>query len=83
MKRVRVYVRKSDIANGVPCSPYACPVALAMSRVTEGLATVGTEVFDTGLGANLPLPPAVRAFIRAFDAQTPVRPFGFTVSIPE
>ena len=68
-----IHISQNDINNGIPRSPTACPVALALYRATqEGWVVGGTKA--TGLGSVHDLPTKVQKWIRRFDQGLAVAP---------
>jgi hypothetical protein len=87
-KRVRVEVTAEDIARGRSCANGSCPIARAARRVLGCPVSVGScSIAGKGKGWVTSLPRKARDFIRAFDdidgALRPVKPFAFTLRIPE
>lgn len=76
----QVTVTAEDIANGRPCEPCLCPLAIAIERATGRAVNVETDevgIIGTPLAACLP--DAAQAFIARFDGVLPVEPFEFEI----
>jgi len=78
---MRIYVTKSDIAHGRPCSACKCPLARSLKRrFPRSCVTVGPRGGMVGhkilLWSN-----KVRVFISRFDDLKCVEPFCFTIDL--
>jgi hypothetical protein len=85
-----VDVTADDIAQGQRRGGSTCPIARAISRVWPYPVSVGgtcAALHDSdGLGGRstcVDFPPVARAFIGAFDSGLSVKPFSFTIELPE
>lgn len=86
IKKVRIYVTKDNIAKGERTQIYCCPVALALKRTLNKEALVNQSWIDinTVLGYHqLTTPQKASNFINNFDAGREVKPFQFTLEVPE
>ncbi len=89
MSRIKISVTQEDIDCGKRNQPEACPIALAIFRVTgkrwsiDGTVANGVLGRDR-LGPALKMPARATTFIIAFDSRGPgaVRPFSFKLEIP-
>jgi len=79
-----IEVTAEDIAKGIPKVCAACPVALAIKRVTgRGASVMQLYIgFHDGSGW-IDSPREVLPFVRAFDNEQPVKPFSFELDVPE
>lgn len=89
MRRLAIYVRRDDIAAGVPEDASRCPVARALRRATDyhEEVTVGPRSlilrgFMRRRDRVTSLPEPAREFIRRFDNHESVEPFLFHVEFP-
>ena len=89
MKRIRIKVTAGDIKRGVKGDGECCPVALATKRCARVLDVhVSPNHFDIGKWTSPDsfcgdTPTAVRNFVSDFDAGKKVKPFSFTIQMPE
>lgn len=76
-------IDKARKANGLPSM--ICPIAQAIHRKRSRKQwRVGSAVIITANGDNVPLPKRAVNFIERFDAEKkPVKPFSFTIEVPE
>jgi hypothetical protein len=77
----RISVTQDDINKAERCGAKNCPIALAMSREFEGLASVGLYDYGVTIGERYvrgPLPDEAKAFVLTFDSGL-VKPFSFEV----
>lgn len=79
-----ISVTAEDISEGCPGSPWACPVARAITRATLKVATVRRDFIKLSTKSRIasfltPLPVCV--FINGFDRDKPVQPFDFDLPI--
>jgi len=92
MKTVKINVTKYQIENGTRVSPYNCPIARAIRRnimikgdrykdVSVGADNV--DIFSLPKTVNVKLPKEAKEFIRRFDSGLPVKPFSFTLRVPD
>ena len=82
MKRVKITVTREDIRRGKSCRSRECPIALASRRA---LPTVDIVVNCRTLDmANcVRITESAHRFLQDFDLGKPVKPFSFTVLVPE
>lgn len=88
MKIVNFSLTQDHINGGKPRNPDSCPVALCIKeKFEEKNVRIG---LDENMGANcfinltpVSLPYIVQKFVDNFDANKPVRPFNFSVKIPD
>jgi hypothetical protein len=75
-----VKVTAEDIANGQRENPIACPIALAVKRISDDpySVTVGTQILSHA-NSVIMLPIEATNFISQFDAGCDVEPFEFHV----
>ena len=75
-----VEVTRRCIEDGIPGSPYHCPVTLAVGANTAGVVCTGNEqltiAFDNGT-AVYNLPRTAQQFVERFDDGQPVHPITF------
>ena len=88
MRTVEITVTAAHIARGKRCTSTACPVALAIKETLHPLSVnVQSEVINFGVpgGKFSPVrPPAEAAyFVDEFDDGIPVKPFTFTLDVPD
>lgn len=74
----RIEVTKDLNARGVRGSCWRCPVALALANSGYPMATVSPREIKCS-DRRIDAPPAVAAFVRAFDNGDDPGPFGFDV----
>ncbi len=80
-----VSVTEEDIKWGTPRTCYSCPVALALCRELGWHGADVTERFVTRIDEEgdsvetFCTPAVVTRFVKAFDANRPVKPFSFTL----
>ena len=85
MRKIKVRVTAQHIAFGKKANYDSCPVALALAEAvgatptTTGVATT----IDLPGHRDLPLPERVSQWVSDFDAGKPVKPFTFTLRVPE
>lgn len=75
-----IQVTQEHIDEGIQASCYACPLALAISEECQTYANVGASTVAIN-GHLIDLPPEAVSFIRSFDADGEVEPFGFALDI--
>ncbi len=84
---VTIEVTQADIDAGVREDCGLCPVARAVSRSTKqdvSVYDVCLTLWDRGTrSTQIGLPADVRQFVKMFDAGESVRPFSFTIDLPE
>ena len=89
MKTVTIEVTQEDIDQGVPSHAHKCAVARAMSRSVDGaysLCSFWGIHNPAGRGPCVHTAKhdeAVTKFIQDFDNGKPVKPFTFTIEVPE
>lgn len=85
MKRVRINVTQRDIDRGVRSTLTSCPIALAIKRRVVEDSTVAVTQFAVLYGTFMssPFPYRATQFIYHFDLGKPVKPFTFTLELPE
>ncbi len=84
MKRIKVDVSKHDVRLGRRMSFTGCPVARSLSRsLNQRVWVSGLEILCDRGPAYIPTPERVKRFIERFDAQNPVKPFTFTLNVPD
>lgn len=73
VRTVKIEVTEYDIAQGAPCNPYRCPVALAIGRalspahlVSAGASVVRISLLDLEI-AVFALPKEASEFVYRFD----------------
>lgn len=83
--RLTVHVTEKHIRAGSKSNCFTCPVALALKDASGKPWNVGTTgVFPIpDSDRNMRLPEEVTRFIRSFDLELPVKPFTFTLDLPE
>jgi len=71
---------------GIPCSRTCCPIAEAANELLY-LTLVGgamIKIFDeAGDKKEKELPLKAQKFVRDFDNHEPVKPFSFTLRVPD
>lgn len=90
MTAVTITVTQDDIAKGAPGSACDCPVWHAIKRallpgVTAVIGPSDCALSDSSMTdyAAIPLPAAAARFVEDFDHELPVRPFAFTLDVPD
>lgn len=84
----RIVVTQKDIKGGIGSNRAGefCPIERAMSRQLGSPMVVGHTTFGYAhyaADASYPLPERARQFIRDLHDRQPVKPFQFTVEIPD
>jgi hypothetical protein len=88
---MKIKVSEDNISRGIICSPYFCPIALAIKEALPGVdAHVGGEIeltFEHGDGSLIPYtfnaPREVQKFIHLFDTKGDVESFEFELDVPQ
>lgn len=86
--KVNVHVTQKDIDQGMPSSPFSCPVAKALRRQLDDRRAAGmiaANAVRLYYGASIRevlLPASAVEFIDHFDRGDAVKPFGFSIDIP-
>jgi hypothetical protein len=86
---ITVRVTGTDIRRGLPGDALSCPIARALRRATgrrwAASRTVLRVAEEDGVlgGRHLPAPPEAEAFMRDYDRDRKVRPFTFTLDLPD
>jgi hypothetical protein len=84
VKSISVHVTDKDIREGIPRNPGCCPVARALGRTFGRPVQVsGYGVDFHGLECVVRMPAGVASFIHAYDDFRQVRPFDFTLQLPD
>ncbi len=81
MKRIKVNVTAQDISRGKRADCERCPIAIALRRICVGDFWVGDEIFCADI--RIKTPPKPLKFIAQFDAYRVVKPFTFTLNVPD
>ncbi len=85
-KKVRINVTQRDIERGIRFTSYTCPIARAARRHPElkGCAVSPDSLaFDNSGWVWTPLPEKACEFVDSFDGGRPVKPFSFTLELPD
>ena len=85
---ITVEVTQDNIDNGKQRKCRECPIALALHDVfLDSDVVVGEGIVfedpEDGAEQRIPLPAEALKFIKDFDEGFPVRPFVFTIHVPE
>ncbi len=86
MKTIKIIVTKTDIQKGKRDTSNLCPVAKAIRRCAGlyGIDVYGDELgFGIALRRLVDLPKKVSKFVERFDFGKPVKPFSFTLKLPQ
>jgi hypothetical protein len=85
MKTITVRVTKTGIKRGLRKDGSSCPIARALHRCGMKSVSVCHRRIEYGwsLQHEVRAPAKARRFIRRFDAGKPVKPFTFTLRMPE
>jgi hypothetical protein len=75
---MKISVTQEHINNGLPRSPFCCPIALACEEAGIEGPGVDNRYID-GIDFHAALPPAASEFIENFDALRTVAPFEFEI----
>ena len=93
MARHTIYVTEDHIRRGTKCSPFSCPIALALKEqgpkfgATDGGRVGRYHVMLVNPDGTLDLPQDMSRsgcrFIVNFDDGKPVKPFTFALNFPK
>lgn len=81
--RTKIEVTWNDIRQGVRGKSCGCPIFIAIKRVRDDVAYVGTMHAKFGVKCDAFLPVDAVCFIETFDNGFRVSPFTFELDIPE